>query len=111
MNSSRNSSRVEKPSGYRSYVFGVVLVVLGLLVYLWGHVRTVQQGDELTRLRAEYQVLTRQQDRMRAELAGLKQSSRIRKIASQQLGMVFPQGPPHNLYLKEGSTAGLGQKN
>jgi cell division protein FtsL len=87
-------------SAYGSYFFAVVLVVFGLLVYLWGHVKTMRQGDELTQLRAERETLIRHQDRFRAEVAGLKRSSRIREIASKELGMIFPSEPPRNLYLK-----------
>ncbi len=85
---------------YRSYFGALVLLVLGLLVYLWGHVKTMRQGEELTQLRAKRQTLIRQQDRLKAEVAGLVRSSRIREIASKELGMVFPSDPPRNLYLK-----------
>ena len=92
------------PGVYRSYFFAVVLLVLGSLVYLWGRVKTMHQGEELTQLRADRQTLIRRQDRLRAEVAGLKQSSRIHTIASRELGMVFPSGPPRNLYLKPEKT-------
>ncbi len=96
--------RKAAPIAYRSYLFAVVLLVLGSLIYLWGRVKTMRQGEELTRQRAERQALTRQQDRFRAQVAGLKQSSRIRTIASKELGMIFPSEPPRNLYLKPENT-------
>lgn len=87
-------------SAYRSYFCAVVLVVVGALVYLWGHVKTMAQLRDLETLRAEQQVLLDEQDRLKADIAGLKRSSRIRKIASQKLGMAFPTEPPRNLYLQ-----------
>ena len=100
------------PRSYGSYFLAMVLLVLLLLGYLWGHVQTMRQGDELSRLRAEKQELLRDQDRLRAQVAGLKQSSRIRDIASKKLGMVFPSEPPRNLYLKPaGGEALSGGKN
>lgn len=89
-----------KTSGcYRYVLLTLALVVLGLLGYLWAQAQTVRQGDEISRLRIEHQQLLRQQERLRAEISGLRRSSRIREIAANRLGMVFPQGPPHNLYL------------
>lgn len=106
-----NRSREEAPGAYRAYFAAVVLVVLGLLIYLWGHVKTMRQGDELARLRAEREALVRQQERLRAEIAGLKQSSRIREIASKRLGMAFPEGPPQNLYLGSGKEGRAGRQD
>ncbi len=94
--------RVEgvRPADYRSYFCAVIFLVMGLLIYLWGHVKTMDQGEKLERLRGERQALIRQQDRLRADGAGLKRSSRIREIASRELGMVFPSEAPRNLYKK-----------
>jgi cell division protein FtsL len=85
--------------GYRYVLLAVVMMVAGLLGYLWAQAQTVRQGDEIARLRTEHQQLLRHQERLRAEISGLRKSSRIRKIATVKLGMVFPQGPPQNLYL------------
>ncbi len=93
------SSEVKTSGGYRYVLLTVAMVVLGLLGYLWAQAQTVRQGDEIARLRTEHQQLLRQQEHFRAEISGLRRSSRIRKIASNRLGMVFPQGPPQNLYL------------
>lgn len=93
------SSEMKTTGGYRYVLLTLALVVLGLLGYLWAQAQTVRQGDEISRLRTEHQQLLRQQDRLRAEISGLRKSSRIREIATNRLGMVFPQGPPRNLYL------------
>ncbi len=97
------------PKEYRSYFLAVVVLVLGLLVYLWGHVKTMRQGDELIRLRGEREALVHRQDRLRVEMAGLQQSSRIRRIAAEKLGMVFPSEPPRNLYLESSAGARSGR--
>ena len=89
----------EAPATYRPYFCAVVLVVVGALVYLGGHVKAVAQLEELEALRLERQAVLRQQDKLKAKVAGLKQSSRIRRIAAAELGMVFPTEPPRNLYL------------
>ncbi len=84
---------------YRSGFLSVILLVTGLLIYMWGHVQTQSQGREIDRLRAEKKNLLHQQERILARTASLKQSNRIRDIAVRELGMVFPSDPPKNLYL------------
>ena len=84
---------------YRTGFLSVILLVAGLLIYLWGHVQTLSQGREIDRLRSERKTLVHQQELLKARTAGLKQSSRIREIAVRELGMVFPNDPPRNLYL------------
>jgi len=101
----------EAPGAIRSYLCIVVLVVLGLLGYLWGHVETMNQRDELKQLQMEQQALLREQDRLRAEASGLRQSRRISAIASERLGMVFPSGPPRNLYLNDKNSGRADLKN
>ena len=103
-------SREAPASAYRSYFCAVVLVVVGALVYLWGHVMTIAQFKDLEALRVEQQVLLDEQDRLKADISGLKRSSRIRKIASQKLGMAFPAEPPRNLYLQSAKPPVSGTK-
>ncbi len=75
-------------------------MVAGLLVYLWCHIQTMNQGQILEQLRVKRQALLQDQERLQVRISGLKQSTRIRDIAMQKLGMVFPSDPPRNLYLK-----------
>lgn len=84
---------------YRTGFLSIILLVGGLLVYLWSHVQTMSQGQKLAELRAERQALILEQEHLHVRIAGLKQSTRIRDIAIQKLGMIFPQDPPRNLYL------------
>ena len=87
---------------YSFYFFTVALLVLVLLLYLCGHVKTMSQSRELARLQDERQALVQRQHRLRNDITSLKQSSRIREIATQRLGMVFPSEQPRNLYLNPG---------
>ena len=84
---------------YRPYFAALFVLVLGLLTHLWGVSKTMRQAEELKRLRTERQELVRNQERLRADISGLSQSSRIRSIAEKKLGMVFPEDSPRNLYL------------
>lgn len=94
------TSELRPPWGiYRSGFLSVILLVAGLLIYMWGHVQTQSQGREIDLLRAEKKNLLNQQERLLARTASMKQSSRIRDIAVRKLGMVFPSDPPKNLYL------------
>ncbi len=97
-------------SPYRTYFLAVIVVVSGMLIYLWGHVKTMGQGQAQARLINERKALLRHRDHLNARVARLKQSSRIREIATEKLGMVFPEEPPRNLYLDPGlsdSKAGI----
>ncbi len=84
---------------YRWYFLSLVLLVAGLLLYVWCHVTTLSQGERITDLVDERTALLRTQDLLRAEVTGLGRSSRIREIAMLELGMRFPNEQPNNLYL------------
>jgi cell division protein FtsL len=90
---------------YRTGFLSIILMVTGLLIYLWCHVQTMNQGQILEQLRVERQALLQDQERLQVRISGLKQSTRIRDIAMQKLGMVFPSDPPRNLYLKPATGA------
>ena len=94
------NSEPRSPWGiYRTGFLSIILLVAGLLIYMWGHVETQTQGREIDRLHAERKNLLNRQERLLARTASLKQSNRIRDIAVRELGMVFPSDPPKNLYL------------
>ena len=94
------TSEPRSPWGiYRTGFLSIILLVAGLLIYMWGHVETQTQGREIDRLHAERKTLLNRQERLMARTASLKQSNRIRDIAVRELGMVFPSDPPKNLYL------------
>jgi len=78
----------------------VVLFVFSALFYLWGNVRTVSQREAMVDLQKEREILNRTREKLLTDLAGLKQSSRIRSAAEAQ-GLATPTDPPSNLYLSD----------
>ena len=90
---------IDTTISYRWYFLSLVLLVAGLLFYVWCHVTTLARGERLTVLMDERTALLRTQDMLRAEVTGLERSSRIREIAALELGMRLPHEQPNNLYL------------
>lgn len=87
-------------TGLRRYFVAIVFLVSAALLYLWGNVKTVSQRDAMAGLQREGESLLRVREKLEAELAGLRQSTRIRARA-EALGLVFPEDPPSNLYLSD----------
>ena len=90
-------------SPYRWYFGLVSFSVLGALLYVWCHVKTLSQGGEITALRETREGLIRQQDLLRVRVASLQKARRIHEIATIELGMRFPNERPKNLYTDPGS--------
>jgi cell division protein FtsL len=85
-------------SPYRWYISSVSFFVLGALLYVFCHVRTLAQGERIASLRHEWEDLIRQQELLQVRAAGLQKVGRIREIAAIELGMRFPDERPNNLY-------------
>ncbi len=85
-------------SPYRWYFCSVSFLVLSGLIYVWCHVSTLSQGEQIALLRDEREALIQKQKRLRVDVTGLQKASRIREIAAIELGMRFPEGRPNNLY-------------
>ncbi len=94
-------------SPYRWYVGSICCLVVGALIYVWCHVRTMTQGEEIATLREQREDLIRKQDILRVKVAGLQKASRIREIAAIELGMHFPEERPNNLYTSPSDRAAL----
>jgi cell division protein FtsL len=94
-----------RTSPYRWYFGSVSIFVLGALLYVWCHVKTLSQGEEITTLRDEREGLIRKREVLDVEIAGLQKASRIRQIAAIELGMRFPAEHPNNLYTTPGQLA------
>ncbi len=67
-----------------------VLVLLGILIYLWPHMRLVELGYEHSALRAERARLLQQQKEYEVEIASLRRLGRIEKMA-EQMGLRAPR--------------------
>lgn len=76
-------------------VFGIcfvsaVLVLLGILLYLWPHMRLVELGYQHSALRTLRSQLLQQQKEYEVEIASLNRLGRIEQMA-MQLGLQAPQ--------------------
>jgi cell division protein FtsL len=69
---------------------GTVLVLLGVLLYLWPHMRLVELGYEHSALRTQRTQLLQQQKEYEVEIASLSRLGRIEKMA-EQMGLRAPQ--------------------
>lgn len=74
------------------YCFLMILILFSALVYVWTRIRVVQQGYEVSRLNKETEELTRQKNRLEAEIATLKSPQRLEAIARDHFGMRLPHG-------------------
>ena len=68
-------------------LLGVLFAAVGI-VHVSSRVLVVRTGYQLSELEAEHRALTRENDRLKLELATLKNPSRLEKIAREDLGMI-----------------------
>jgi cell division protein FtsL len=71
-------------------LLSVVMVLLGILLYLWPQVRLVALGYQQSELWEWHQQALRKQKELQIERATLRQPARIEGIAVQALGMQRP---------------------
>jgi len=83
---------------------GSVLVLLGILLYLWPHMRLVELGYEHSALRTQRTQLLQQQKEYEVEIASLSRLGRIEKMA-EHLGLRAPQ-ISQVIYLRQAPEAG-----
>lgn len=70
---------------------GALFSAVGI-VHVSARVLVVRSGYQLSELEAEHRALTRENDRLKLELATLKNPARLEKIAREDLGMI-PASP------------------
>lgn len=63
------------------------------ILHVTSRVLVVDMGYRLSRAEAEARTLTRENDRLKLELATLKNPARLEKLAREKLGMSMPSGP------------------
>ncbi len=63
------------------------------ILHVASRVLVVDMGYQLSRAEAEARTLTRENDRLKLELATLKNPARLEKLAREKLGMSMPSGP------------------
>ncbi len=62
------------------------------ILHVTSRVLVVDMGYRLSKAESEGRVLTRENDRLKLELATLKAPARLEKLAREQLGMAMPSG-------------------
>lgn len=62
------------------------------ILHVTSRVLVVDMGYRLSKAQSEGNALTRENDRLKLELATLKAPARLEKLARQQLGMRMPSG-------------------
>jgi cell division protein FtsL len=62
------------------------------ILHVTSRVLVVDMGYRLSRAEAEERALTRENDRLKLELATLKNPARLEKLAREKLGMSMPAG-------------------
>jgi cell division protein FtsL len=80
------------------YLIWTVLIVGGLLLYLYQHVAVMDLAEELSSLGEEKKRLLDERDRLTVDVARLTHGKRVATIASEKLSMIIPSGAPRNAF-------------
>lgn len=69
----------------------LLLFIGGSLFYVWSRIQVIHLGYEISNTLKEGKALAEANQRMRLEVATLKSSARIEKIAAEELNMIKPK--------------------
>ncbi|MFC1528458.1 cell division protein FtsL [Candidatus Latescibacterota bacterium] len=75
-----------------------LIVVLCLLFYVGLQMYILSLEKHVLDIKRERSVLEKEVKKYEIEKAELRRGSRIKKIATEQLGLVMPEGAPRTLY-------------
>lgn len=89
-------------------LLSAVMVLGGVLLYLWPQVRLVSLGYRYSKLLAQRNQMLQRQKELQVELGSLRQLRRIEDIAVQHLGLRPPQAT-QMIYVRSGQQA-VGQR-
>jgi cell division protein FtsL len=91
--SSRNSVSVGRVLMHLlpAVLLSALFVAVGIL-HVTSRVLVVDMGYRLSKAESESRALTRENDRLKLELATLKAPARLERLAREQLGMSMPTG-------------------
>lgn len=89
-------------------LLSAVMVLWGVLLYLWPQVRLVGLGYRYSKLLAQRNQTLQRQKELQVELGSLRQLRRIEDIAMQHLGLRLPQDT-QRIYVRSGQQA-VGQR-
>ncbi len=88
--SGQHTRQVSSQRVFGTCLTSVVLALLGILFYLWPHMRLVELGYEHSALRTRRAQLLQQQKEYEVEIASLRRLGRIEKMA-EQMGLRAPR--------------------
>jgi cell division protein FtsL len=71
-------------------LLSVIMVLMGILLYLWPQVRLIALGYQQSEIRLWHQQALRKQQELQIERATLRHPSRIEEVAVRALGMQRP---------------------
>jgi cell division protein FtsL len=89
-------------------LLSAVMVLGGVLLYLWPQMRLVNLGYRYSKLLAQRTQVLQRQKELQVELGSLRQLRRIEEIAAQHLGLRPPQAT-QMIYVRPGQQA-VGQR-
>jgi cell division protein FtsL len=72
-------------------MLAALFAAVGIL-HVTSRVLVVDMGYRLSKAQSEASTLTRENDRLKLELATLKAPARLERLAREQLGMIMPPG-------------------
>src|SRR5215470_8103754 len=90
-------------------LLSAVMVLGGVLLYLWPQVRLVGLGYRYSKLLAQRTQVLQRQKELQVELGSLRQLRRIEDIAAQHLGLRPPQAT-QVIYVRPGQQHVVGQR-
>jgi cell division protein FtsL len=89
-------------------LLSAVMVLGGVLLYLWPQMRLVNLGYRYSKLLAQRTQVLQRQKELQVELGSLRQLRRIEEIGAQHLGLRPPQAT-QMIYVRPGQQA-VGQR-
>src|SRR5262252_10109549 len=90
-------------------LLSALMVLGGILLYLWPQMRLVGLGYRQGKLLVQRTQLLQRQKELQVELSSLRQLRRIEEIATQHLGLRPPQGT-QVIYVRSGQQTVAGQQ-
>ena len=90
-------------------LLGALMVLGGILLYLWPQVRLVGLGYKQSKMLVQRTQMLQRQKELQVELGSLHQLRRIEDIAAQHLGLRPPQAA-QVIYVRPGQQHVVGQR-
>lgn len=85
-----SEGRASSRQVYGMVLLSTVLVLFGILMYLWPQMRMVELGYQQSALRSQQRKVLQRQKELQVELSSLRRLDRIEKLAVDKLDMRTP---------------------